>query len=206
MAFSAITVRGSMTHEISSSTIGMNPSANLVVGKLVFVNYVTDNLATVREPSNNHVSVDDNAVGNTWRKLYEFTESDGAAADGVTISGWACKVVTQISTSNIITLTVSANVLCKIITCFEVTSDLGSVSIQTIGAGFTTLTSCVYSMPSKEYLLIYHAGAEGTDVAKTPPSGYDERFDLRTGTGASVTCEVATKIATLTKGDRKSVV
>jgi len=198
MTFSAVTARGSLTHEVSSTTIAMNPTATLTVGKILVVNCTTDNLAAVRGVSANHVSVTDSSANN-WIKIIELTESDGVAGDGVTVSTWACRVGTQITTSNTITLTVSANILCKIIMCFEVTSSVGRVYNQEIGAGFSTLTSYIYGMPSREYLLIYHAGAEGTDNAKTPPAGYSELFDLRTGTGTSIASEVAVRIATVSR-------
>jgi len=199
--FSGITARGKATESSSDNSISVSPSANLTVGKLIIVNCVTDNdsVAVSDGPSSRHSTVAD-SKSNSWGKLAEYTDSDGAAADGVTISTWASKITTQITTSDSITLTVAANVTEKIISVFEVTLGLGgSYAVEQIGVGQSAISASVSSMPSREYLLVGHGGAEGTDSTKTPDSDYTERFDLRTGSyGSKVTQHVVTRIATLT--------
>src|SRR5512140_966072 len=119
MAFSAVTGRGSTSETGSDTSIVLNPSANLTVGKLVFVVAVTDNYVTSDGASAQHSLADDK--GNGWRKISEYTETSGVAADGVTISIFGVRITTQILTTDAITLTLANAVAQKILACFEAT-------------------------------------------------------------------------------------
>src|SRR5512139_1245248 len=103
MAWGTPTARGSATEEVSDTSISMNPSANLTVNLLAFVCCVTDNYVTTKGASSQHTVTD--AKSNLWRKISEYTESDGVAADGVTISIHGARITTQINTTDTITLT-----------------------------------------------------------------------------------------------------
>lgn len=197
MAFSGITVRGSAIEAVSDTSIQVHPGADLTIGKLVVVNCVTDNDSTAIAdgPSARHSSVAD-GKGNSWTKLAEYTDSDGAAADGVTVSSWATKISVAILTTDYITLTVASAVTCKIISVFEaVLGAGGSYMVGALGVGQSAISASVSGMVSREYLLIGHGGAEGTDSSKTPDADYTERFDL---VSTSITQHVVTRIATLT--------
>lgn len=202
MAFSAITARGSATEKTSDTSLSMSPSANLTVNKLVIVHCATDNNSdnVADEPSESHSLSD--SQGNIWRKVTEYTDSDGAAADGVTSSLWYTIVTTQIGTGNTITLTTASAVTNKIISCFEVTRSDTSKSIGVAQVGVTHgITATIGTLASREYLLVGAGASEGNDDAKTPDADYTERFDLRTGSGTASTeicTHVVTRIATLT--------
>jgi len=204
VAFSAVVVRGSAISSASGTTIPLNPSANLVVDKIIVVNCVTDNdsVAVSSGSSSRHTSVSDNAASSTnvWEKIAEYTQTSGTAANGVTISSWICKITTQIATTDAITLTIAEAVLEKAISAFETSILAGAVySVSQVGVGQNAITASVSSLNSREYLLVGHGGAEGTDSTKTPDANYTERFDLRTGsTGSRVTQHVVTRIAILT--------
>lgn len=202
MAFSAITTRGSATEKVSDTSISLNPSANLTVGKVVIVQCATDNDSTaVSDGASTRHSLSD-SKGNTWTKISERTDSDGAAADGVTISLWRTVITTQINTTDTITLTCSSAVTNKIISCFEATVGTKStIAVEQVGVGQSAISASVSSLPSREYLLVGFGGSEGNDNAKTPGTNYTERFDLRTGSGTASTeicTHVVTRIATLT--------
>lgn len=202
MAFSAITTRGSNTEQSSDSSIAVSPSANITVGKIVLVNCVTDNDSTAVADgvSSRHTSVTD-TDGNTFTKISEYTDSDGASGDGVTISTWICKVATQIDTTDAITLTVASNVTDKIISIFEVTSSLGNgIGVEAVGVGQSAISASLSGLKTgREYLLLGHGGSEGTDNSKTPDADYTERFDLRTNSsGNAIAQHVVTRIATIT--------
>lgn len=185
MAFSAVTARGSATSVASASTIAMSPSANLTVGKLVVVNVVVDNYVTSKG-SSAELSLAD-SKSNTWVKIGEYSESDGVAADGVTIASWYSIITTQIATTDTITCTLAHAVTRRIISTFEATKTAGtSISVAQLGWGQTQIEATVTGLvPNTEYLLIGHGGSEGNDNTKTPDADYTELFDLRTGTGTT---------------------
>src|SRR3990172_12230453 len=186
MAFSAITARGQALTETGGTTLSMNPSANLVVNKLVFVMAVTDNSATADGPSSTHTSVADNApsTNNLWRKITEYTETDGSAGDGCTVSVWGCRITTQISTTDTITVTTS-NVTARSIIATEVTVEAGNTfTVEEVGVGQATRTAAVGVLPNREHLYLYFAGAEGADQAKAITT-FSEIHDFRTGVSAT---------------------
>ena len=202
MAFSAITARGSATEKVSDTTISVSPSANLTVGKVVIVQCATDNDSTaVSDGSSTRHSLAD-SQGNTWVKIAEYTDADGTAASGVTISLWRTVITTQIGTGNTITLTCSSAVTNKIISLFEATVGTKStIAVEAVGVGQSAITATLSGMTSREYLLVGFGGSEGNDNAKTADADYTERFDLRTGSGTAATeicTHVQTRIATLT--------
>jgi hypothetical protein len=84
MAFTDVTARGSTSTTSNGTTLELRPSANLTVGKLAVVCAVTDNYHTSDGASTEHALSDDQS--NTWVKVGEYTDTDGSAADGVTIS------------------------------------------------------------------------------------------------------------------------
>lgn len=196
-----ITARGSAVSNASGTTLSVSPSANLVVGKVIFVSCVSDNNQTTDGASTFH-SVSD-TDGHTWTKISEWTETDGAADDGVTVSLFATKVVTQIDTTDSITLTLGAAKTDKIITILETTFDAGNTfAVEQVGIGQGSLTAAVSSLTSREYLLIGVGGAEGEDSAKTKSTNYTEKFDLITSTTGNLDVNIAihvqTRVAALT--------
>lgn len=198
MAWGGITARGSATEQSADNSIGISPSANLTVGKIVIVNVVVDNIATADGASNN-VSLSD-TQGNIWSKVSEYTDSDGVAADGVTVATFVTRITTQIGTGDTITATTTSNTTDKIISIFEATVASGyTFAVEQVGIGQGAITASVSALPYKEYLLIGHGGAEGVDSTKTPDADYTERFDLRTNSsGSAITQHVVTRIASLT--------
>jgi hypothetical protein len=199
-AISGVTGRGSAVSNASGTTLAVSPTANLTVGKVVFVVSVSDNNQTTDGASTFH-SISD-TQNHTWTKITEYTETDGAANDGVTVSVFATKVTTQITTANSITLTLGAAKTDKIIGVFEATFDTGMTfaNAQT-GVGQNSLTAAVSALTSREYLLIGHGGSEGTDAAKTPSTNYTELFDARsanTTADTDVAIHTQYRIATLT--------
>jgi hypothetical protein len=209
MAFSSVTARGSNVSNANGTTLAVSPSANLTVGKIVFACCTSDNESTTDGATTMH-SVGDSVGGNTWTKIFEATETDGAANDGSTTSLWWTKVKTQIGTGASITLTLGSSRSDKIISIFEVTVGANK-TLQSSFSGFTgftpsasgtSLSHTLSSLTSREYLLVGLFGAEGEDTAKTPDADYTELFDLVSTTAgaadANVQQHVQTRIATLT--------
>lgn len=177
MAFSAVTERGSATEKISDTSIAVSPSANLAVDKIVMVLVGTDNAATTAGASTNHDTLAD-TDGNIWAKVYERTQSVGAAADGVTHSLWWTKVTTQIDTSDSITFTGDTAVTAKVIAVWEVTVGAGN-TVQVAAGGTVFLEETATTNPaalvlsglnSKEYFFVGVMTAEEETVPWTESS------------------------------------
>ena len=200
MAIVNITARGSAVSNTSTTTLAMNPTANLVVGRIVFVSCASDNNQTTDGASTFH-SVSD-SQGHVWTKICEYTDSDGASNDGSVVSLFATKVRALIATTDTITLTLGAAKTDKIICAFEATFNINKTfAVAQVGVGQGALAASVSGLTSREYLLIGAGASEGNDNTKTADADYTERFDLRTGSGTANTeiCNhVQTRVATLT--------
>jgi hypothetical protein len=106
-AFTGVTARGSAVSSSNSASVGASPDANIAVNKIVIVQCVSDNNDTSNAATTFHTVTDTDL--NSWTRVYEETDSDGAANDGSTTSLWWTKVTTQIDTTDTITCTLGAS-------------------------------------------------------------------------------------------------
>lgn len=209
MAFSAVTERGSASEKVSDTSLGVSPSANLTVGKIVFAVLAFDNIAIVDGASTTNDTLTD-TDGHTWTKVAERTRTGaGVAADGVTGSLWWTKVTTQIDTTDTVTFNVDSAVTAKVIGLFGVTVGAGQ-TIQLVQSAFeeflgtATTGMTLSSLPSKEYLLLGICWNESNQLIWTEDADYTNVYAAEgigsTGGGATtnVTLEVGYRIATLT--------
>src|SRR3989344_236257 len=200
-AISSVTFSGSAVSDASSTTVTVTPAANLTAGKLVVVASMSDNNDTADGATTFH-SISD-SKSNTWTRVSEYTETDGAADDGSTVSIFATKITTQIDTTDTITLTLGTAKTDKIITVTEATLGAGTGwVIEQVGVGQAAIAASVSSLPSRYYFLFSAGASEGEDVTKTADADYSEQFDSRTSsTGAldiNIAGHVQTRVATLT--------
>jgi hypothetical protein len=201
MAFSAVTARGSAVSNTNGTTLSRSPTANITVGKIAFAVCGSDNDATTDSDTTFHAVTD--SVGNTWARLKERTETDGAAGDGVVASIWWTKVGTQIGTGDSVTLTLGVAETDKVIVLFEATVGAGkTIALEQAVAANGAISATVAGMTSREYLLIGWGVSEGEDSAKTPDADYSELYDGITSTTGVLDVNIAghlqTRIATLT--------
>jgi hypothetical protein len=174
------------------------------VDKEILIWCVSNNNNTTDGATSYHLVTDTH--GHTWEKVFELTETDGAVADGCTVSLWRTKVTTEIGTGNSITNTYQgANNAAGIIHIVEAVVGAGntlawetpattidtSMSAEAISATLSGLTN-------REYLFFGALGAESNDNSKTPIANYTERFDSRSGSSstADVAGHVGTRILT----------
>lgn len=204
-AFSAITARGQNVEAASDTSLTVSPTANLTIGKLVIVSAVTDNAQTTDGTSTLH-TITDTTGANTWTKVLEETETDGAANDGSTTSLWYTIVSNTIATTDSITLTLGSARTAKTIGVVEATFDYGTNTIaysavaathSTTGSN-TSISQVRSAMTNREYLFYGLHGAEGNDNSKTAIANYAERYDIRSGSTASTAVQhhIATRILT----------
>lgn len=136
MAFSAVAARGTGASSTSGNTLTCTPGATIAVGQYLLLAIAADNIATTDGASSNVTSVTD-ANGNTWDKLGEYTNGEGAAGSGITTALFGCKVTTQLANTTTITVTFSGNITDKCCTLHEFTVS-GGVSLAATAVGNAT--------------------------------------------------------------------
>jgi hypothetical protein len=87
MAWAFVAGSGTGNHKTASTTWSIGTLSGLTAGEIIVLCLATDNIETGDGNTNNHQSIS-NTSGATWEKIYEFTNGQGAAAAGATVSAW----------------------------------------------------------------------------------------------------------------------
>src|SRR5262245_30009025 len=167
---------GTAASGTSGTTLVLTPTNTLTVGRVGVLAISSDNIGAT-DGDNGDVSTVVDSVGNTWFKMHEHTNSNGAAAAGVTMSIWKCKPTTQITSGNTITITFRSAITDKCASCwsFNVVTNLEAVALAkndtdaSNGFGSSTVPSNG-TLPSREYLYFRGLAKEAnttTDITVT---------------------------------------
>ncbi|MBI4085513.1 MAG: hypothetical protein HY432_03360, partial [Candidatus Liptonbacteria bacterium] len=122
----------------------------------------------------------DSAGGNTWTKGGEYTNGQGGAAAGATVSVWYSVITNTIPSGGTITATLGSAVVAKAMTAWEFDIDAGNTisvvagTLQTLAVDGTQPGSMTISgLTSGEYLFVRGIGREsGGSSAFTPTASY----------------------------------
>jgi len=170
MAIAFVSNRAGAGNGSSSSTLAFSPIVTWTAGNLFLLCIVFDNVSTTVSNSNDCTGVTDNTAGggNTWSKAHERTQSNGAAADGVTVAVFYSKLTNNITTSDTITVQFSASVTDKISVAAEFTIG-GTPSLETTKdqhslAGNGYGSNVIGSLSSIERLYAMYGGKESNSV------------------------------------------
>lgn len=172
MAFSGVTNRGFTVSSSSGTTVAVNPTATVVVNKLLIAVVTWDNesSASIADSSNN-----------TWTKAYErFTINKGTAI-------FFTKVSSNLTTSTTVTATFGQSATRKIIQISEATIDT-SKNIEYVNSYTDDFEHTFSGYTSRDYLhwgLCSYYSVEGTINTATPGAFFTEYVDRITALSGS---------------------
>lgn len=136
MAFASVGSLGSVGDTSAGTSIVLTTSAAAEAGNLVIVSVAKDNAGTTDAQTSEISSITDSAGGNTWTKLGEFCNGNGAANTGAVVSVWGSILTNQINSSGTITANFSDSRTASAISAWEFTVGAGSTisvsSLQTL--------------------------------------------------------------------------
>lgn len=133
MAFASVGSLGSVGDTSAGTSIALTTSATAEAGNLVVVAVAKDNAATADAQTSEVTSITDSAGGNTWTKLGEYCNSEGAANAGATVSLWASILANQIGSGGTITANFSDSRTASAISAWEFTIGAGStISVSSL--------------------------------------------------------------------------
>jgi len=189
MAFSYLRNIVGATHKSSASTWSFAPSNTLNAGELGVLVIACDNLDGGDGDFNVVQSVTDSA-GNTWQKAAEFTNGQGSAAAGATVSVWYTVATTTLPTTGSITVTFRSALTAKAAIGQAYSIDAASVAVEaTVGGaddGRDPSPLSVSSLPSREYLFVRAIASESSSTtALTPSTGFTAWHQAVTSGGGS---------------------
>ncbi len=114
---------GTGTSSSSSTSIATTTATNsLAAGDTCILVCATDNTTTTDGNSNDHTACSDNASAGTWEKLYEYTNGEGAAGSGITVSVWMLYATAALATGSVVTVTLGTARTDKVTSLWKFTS------------------------------------------------------------------------------------
>jgi hypothetical protein len=189
MTWASVGSLGSNQDKTSGSVIVLTTTATAEVGNVILVAIAADNINTTDGDHSEVSSVVDSA-GNTYTKLKEQTNGQGAAGDGATVSLWQAKVTTQLNSGGTITANLASAVTAQAITAWEFTVTAGAtISVEgsdaAVGDGADPAVMTISGLPSQEYLFVAaHADENPNSGTYTKDADYTA-LDKNGTTGGS---------------------
>lgn len=182
------------TNKASSSSWAPTTSTTLEAGNLGIISLAFDNAAT-SDGNTSLVSSITDPAGNTWTRAREFTNSEGTAGAGVTVSLWYSKITTQLDLGSALTITLSSAVTAKAIKGTEFTMGTGSISIDGAGDLANDLSDVgalsVSGSSSIEHLCVRAVGAESATTTWTS-TGTWFKINATASSGSTADTNIAT--------------
>jgi hypothetical protein len=176
-AWSSNGALGSAGSKTSSNSLTMTTTSITNAGQVVIVGISKDNVQTTDGDSTEVTSITDSAGGNTWTLLKEYTNGQGSANAGHTVSLWASKLTNGIANGGTITANFSSSIVAKAMSAREFSFAAGStfsiegvVATEAIDAG--TPGSLDVSTSNGEYLWIRAEGSEDNSVSFTATTNF----------------------------------
>ena len=169
MAWGSVGTLGSGQEKTSDDSLVLTTSAAAEVGNVIIVAMGFDNIGTTDGDLSEVASVVDSA-GNTYTKLKEQTNGNGAAAAGGTVSLWYTKVTSELALGGTITATLSAATTAKAISAWEFSVTAGAtITLEGSTSAVHDLADpaamTIDSLANQEYLWFV------ADVEETPNTG-----------------------------------
>lgn len=164
------------TAKTSANNTIFNLAVSASIGDLVVLVIALDNIGTT-DGDLSEVTLVQDQVGNTYSKAAEFTNGQGGAASGATISVWYSVLVAALTGSGVFQAFYSGNSTAKAAHCGRFSKTAGTtIGIQTSSglpndgadAGSITLSS----LPSREYLFIRACAIENNTATGTASTNF----------------------------------
>jgi len=160
-------------------------------GECVVLVVAKDNAATTDGHTNEVTSVTD-ALGNTWEKIDEFCNGQGAANAGATCAIFICNVTNAIAATDSITVNLSSSTTAKAVSG-QVFNLAANNKLRSVGTPQVEARDAAHPGPltfsgltSKEYLFFRGGAMEVTDSPYTPTTNFTALDHIATSGGNSV--------------------
>lgn len=181
----------------SGTTVTVTTSSAIVAGNFALLGVVGDNITTTDGVTTDHSSVTDTGGAVSWTKLYEYTNGEGGAAAGVTVSLWRRPIQgSDLASGQSITVTFASAITDKTasgrIFSTGVLPTLAAAAVGGLVDAANDFGSLAFSgLPSKEYLYFRLCGKEANVASTsdiTPSSGFSTITAQRSRNNADSVC------------------
>lgn len=191
MAFGSVgTIGTASSGTLNQASLVLTTGATAEAGNLVVVLIAVDNTGTT-DADHSEISGVADSAGNTWTKAREFTNGQGTAQTGATVSAWFSQLANQLTSGGTITasFTTAASADATAMSAWEFTASAAvSVASATELAGDAADPAAITlsGLASKEYLFIHALAYEGgAAVVFTQDADYTTITQAGQGVGAA---------------------
>jgi hypothetical protein len=197
MAITSAGNRGTGASTADGTTLNITHAAvSSTVGQCVILTVACDNVGTTDADHDEIQGITDTG-SNTWSKLGEFTNGQGASNAGTTVSVWMSKITTQLDSGNTITVTFKNTIEAKTASAwaFDVGANKTLSVVQTdtsvVDAGNGWGTATISGLSSLERLYFHGLSKESNSLTQiTVTSGFTAITNQRSGSGATATEQI----------------
>lgn len=191
MSFSSVGDRGLTASTTAATSLAHTiANANVPVGAILVVDVVINNRSATEGNTNDITSVTDSG-GNTYTKLYEWTNANGAQNNGTTVAQFISKITTALTAGSSTVTGHFGSSSANIVAAWEYSVASGSTVskvTQATGDADNTTTGPILSvsgLTSKEYLFLVSESLEGKPT-DTYTKDTDYTLANSGGTGGSI--------------------
>ena len=179
---------GSNANSTAGLTGTLTVAGSVAAGNVVVIIISKDNNGTTDADHSEVAGVVD-AAGNTYVKAAEYTNGQGAADAGQTVSIWYLKVTNALTSGVTVITATYGDVAKSSIAAFEFTVAAGSTvsvagSNQAVGDAADPAALTLGSLASSEYLWIFGIGRETENIGLTQDADYTAFTEVATSGGA----------------------
>ena len=168
-AVTSVGTLGTATSKTSNTTLALTPTNQLDSGNCGVLVIALDNTNTT-DGNFTEVSTVVDTASNSYTKMREFTNGQGAAAAGATVSIWTTKATSNLPITGTLTVTFANTITAKAASFWEFTcgralqvASGGTADLATDGAA-SPGSMTVSGLPSKEYLFFRGAASESDSI------------------------------------------
>ena len=161
----------------SGTTLSMTTTVTAPVNRVIIVRFSFNNTNTGNGDFNELTSVSDATGKNSYTKLCEFTNGQGAAAAGITVSAWRAKVAVQLDVGQTITATFANTITSRamgasqysvgVLNTLDIAGSCQTLANDAADPGSLTITG----LSAKEYMFYRVIANEGFGVGYNRNSG-----------------------------------
>lgn len=181
-------------NELSTNSLaGTWQGVNAAAGDVIFVQIACNNTGTGDGDLSEVTSVVDSVGGNTWTKVKEWTNGQGAAAAGATVAAFYSALTNGLTAAvSTITVNFANTITAKVMVGMQFTksagttvSVAGTVQTEVVDNG-DAASLTISGLPSQEYLFIRVIGSETDSAGISALTGsYTPIQQRASGTGGS---------------------
>jgi len=199
VAWESLNTLGTVQDKTADASDVLTTTAAAEAGNVVVLVVALDNLTGNPDADNGEVtSITDSAGGNTWTKAKEWTNAQGGAAAGATVSVWFSKLTNAIASGGTIPANFTGSPAAVAMSAWEFSIGAGNVvtvegSAVLADDGIDLGNMSIGGLPNREYLFFRGIASETNNIGQITVTGGFIAISLNQTSGAGAASNMAVR-------------